>query len=273
MIEILLSTFNGEKYLEEQINSLFSQTRKDWTLTIRDDGSSDGTLGIIKHYQDLYPGKIKLLNDQKGRLGSSLSFGVLLQEASSEYIMFCDQDDHWVPDKIEITYQRMLDLSRNNPDTPLLVFTDLSTADETLEITEQSFMAHQKIYPEIIHDATKLLAMNVVPGCTMMINQFSKKFVLPIPASNIVHDQWIAVNIAHYGKIDFISIPTVLYRQHGKNAVGSNEVGARYFLKKISSPIKQFKIYRNLIIHLKFKVNIFAFVYHKLNFTIRRLYN
>jgi hypothetical protein len=86
-----------------------------------------------------------------------------------------------------------------------------------------------------------------------------------------VHDQWIAVNIAHYGKIDFLPISTTLYRQHGNNTVGANEIDGRYFLKKISNPVKQFKIYRNLIIHLKFKVNVFAFLYHKLSFTLRRM--
>lgn len=271
MIDILLATYNGAQFLEEQILSLFAQTEQDWKLIIRDDGSVDSTRSIIEKYSTQYPEKICILNDGRGRLGSTQSFAALMEFSKSGYIMFCDQDDVWLPGKIALTYRRLIELENLHPGIPLLVFTDLSTTDESLHITDPSFMASQKFFTEIIHDATKLLALNVVPGCTIMVNGISKKNVLPIPASNIVHDQWIAINIAHYGKIDFIPIPTVLYRQHGKNSIGSNQIGPAYFIRKMTNPVRQFRIYRNLIIHLKFKVNIFAFLYHKLHFMLKRL--
>lgn len=271
MIDILMATFNGAKFLEEQIRSLLAQTYQDWNLIIRDDESNDGILDIIKKYTSLYPDKIRRLQDQKGRLGPTLSFAALIDNSNADYIMLCDQDDVWLPAKIAITLEKMLELEKNHPGTPLLVFTDLSTTDDSLHITSSSFVTSQIFFPEIIHDPVKLLALNIVTGCTIMINKISRDYILPIPASNIGHDQWIAVNLAHYGNIDFISVPTVLYRQHNDNSVGSKKIGSAYFLKKIKNPVKQFRIYRNLITHLKFKVNVFAFAYYKLSFTLKRL--
>jgi glycosyltransferase involved in cell wall biosynthesis len=271
MIDILMATYNGEKFLEEQIQSLLDQTYQEWNLIIRDDESNDKILNVIEKYTILYPDKIRRLNDHKGRLGPTLSFAALLEYSKADYIMFCDQDDVWLPDKITITLNKMLELEKKNPGIPLLVFTDLSTTDDSLHITSPSFMTSQKFFPEIIHDPTKLLALNIVTGCTVMINKLSRDFILPIPSSNIGHDQWMAVNLAHYGKLDFIPHPTVLYRQHGNNSVGSNQIGSMYFLKKMIKPGRQLKIYRDLIIHLKFKVNIISFAYYKLRFTLKRL--
>jgi glycosyltransferase involved in cell wall biosynthesis len=271
MIDILMATYNGERFLEEQIRSLLNQTYQEWKLIIRDDESNDKMLHEIEKFIKLYPGKIIRLNDKKGRLGATLSFAELLGHSNADYMMFCDQDDVWLPDKISVTLNKMLELEKQNPGLPLLVFTDLSTTDDSLHITSPSFMASQKFFPEIIHSPTKLLALNIVTGCTIMINKLSRDFILPIPSSNIGHDQWMAVNLAHFGKIDFIPEPTMLYRQHGNNSVGSNRIGGRYFLKKISNPAKQIKIYRDLITHLKFKVNIFSFAYYKLSFTLKRL--
>lgn len=271
MIDILMSTFNGEKYLEAQIESLLAQTNQDWYLFIRDDGSEDGTLKLIDQYTRTYPTKIRKLTDEKDRLGSTLSFAELLSVSNSDHIMFCDQDDIWLPDKISVTIAKMIEMEKNYPETPVLVFTDLSTVDDSLTLINSSFMSSQKFFPEVIQVPVKLMALNVVTGCTMMINKKSKKYVLPIPVANIVHDQWIAVNIAHYGKIEFIPQPTVLYRQHGNNAVGSNHINAGYFLKKIGNPAKQLGIYRNLIRHLNFRINVLSFLFYKLSFTLRRL--
>jgi glycosyltransferase involved in cell wall biosynthesis len=271
MIDILMATYNGEKFLEEQIQSLLNQTYQCWKLIIRDDESNDNILNVIEKYIRLFPDKISRLSDHKGRLGPTLSFATLLEHSEADYIMFCDQDDVWLQDKISITLNRMLDLEKKNPGIPLLVFTDLSTTDESLQVTSPSFVASQKFFPDIIHDPIKLLALNIVTGCTIMINRLSRNFILPIPSSNIGHDQWMAVNLAHYGKLDYIPQSTVLYRQHGNNSVGSNRIGSGYFLKKMFKPERQLKIYRDLIIHLKFKVNIFSFAYYKLRFTLKRL--
>lgn len=271
MIEILLATYNGAKYLDAQLISLQNQTYKDFSITVRDDGSSDNTLEIINRFRCDTSLKINLLQDLNKRLGSSLSFGALLENSTGEYIMFCDQDDVWLEGKIEKTLKEMLRIEQMSPNQPILIFTDLKEVDESLNILSESFLKNQKLFPEIVSSYNKLLALNVVAGCTIMINKMAKSCSLPIPANNIVHDQWIAVNVARYGKVSYLNEPTILYRQHGNNAVGANEVGIGYFRNKISSPIKQYKIYVNLIKNLSFKISILKFLFHKIYFTIKRL--
>ena len=106
MVEILLSTYNGEAYLEELLDSLIAQTYQDWSLTIRDDGSTDSTIDIISEYQHKYGEKITLMDGRKN-IGTIKSFELLLQQSIAEYVMLCDQDDVWMPDKIMLSLQKM----------------------------------------------------------------------------------------------------------------------------------------------------------------------
>ena len=99
-IEILMATYNGEKYIREQIDSIISQTYSNWTLLIRDDVSKDDTVKIIKEYEKKDK-RIKLLEDNKGNLGFVKNFEELLKNSSEDFIMFSDQDDYWLEDKIE----------------------------------------------------------------------------------------------------------------------------------------------------------------------------
>lgn len=272
MIEILIATYNGGKYLEEQLNSIFNQTYNDLTISIRDDGSTDNTFEIITRFQELNKIPINILFDNKGRLGSSRSFGALLENCSGDYIMFCDQDDYWLENKVAITLERMISTERINIDRAVLVFTDLKEVDENLNILSESFLRNQKLYPEIRTDFNKLLALNIIAGCTVMLNRKAITYSLPIPNANIVHDQWIGVNIAKYGIIEYVSEATILYRQHTNNVVGANKIGYLYFAKKILSPFKQFNIYRGLIKNLDFKVNLPLFIYYKIFFSIKRIF-
>ena len=144
-IYILLSTYNGEKYLKEQLDSLFSQSYKDFKLIVRDDGSNDKTLDILKKYD------IELL-PSFGNLGVKKSFEKLLKYASenneAKYFMFCDQDDVWKSDKIEKTLKKMQELENlygNN--MPLLIHTDLEVVNENLKTINHSMWQYEKINP------------------------------------------------------------------------------------------------------------------------------
>ncbi|HZY38413.1 MAG TPA: glycosyltransferase family 2 protein [Mucilaginibacter sp.] len=269
-VEILLATYNGENYLRAQLDSIFNQTYQDFSLSVRDDGSTDQTVQILNEYSSKYPGKIKILDDHLEHRGATLSFGYLIEHSTSEYIMLCDQDDVWLSKKIEITLERFNQLEKEYPRLPLMVFTDLKEVDENLNVIHESFINSQKLFPEIITSPVKVLALNVVAGCTMMINKTAKQFILPIPVPNIIHDQWIAANISHFGKITYLPVATLLYRQHNFNAVGSNRIGFKYFFNKLLKPSKQFKIYRGLISNLEFRVSFVSFFYYKIYFTIKR---
>ncbi len=244
-ISILLSTYNGEKYLQEQLESLLGQTFCDFEVLIRDDGSTDGTLDIINDYMT-YDSRFVLIKDDKGNIGSSLSFFELLKYSTTEYIMFCDQDDVWLPNKIELSLQKIQVLEKeNNEGIPLLVFSDLEVVDENLQSIDKSFWSYQKILPNIGYIWKKLLAQNMVTGCTMIFNKDVKKYLSPLAFEYMDHDHYIAVIISKYGKLSYINQSLLKYRQHSFNIYGSTGF-------KISHLIKKIKEINKILIKLRF---------------------
>jgi glycosyltransferase involved in cell wall biosynthesis len=270
-IDILLATYNGEKYLKEQLNSLFLQTYQNFKILVRDDGSIDSTINIIKEYEKVYPTKIKLIQDNFGNLGSSKSFMKLLEYSKSKYIMFCDQDDIWLPDKIRKSLSKIIDLEKKHgSDIPLLVFTDLKVVDEKLNIIQKSFWKYQKLIPDISSNWKKLLAQNVITGCTIIINNKSKKVLLPFSLNMMIHDQWIGVNIAKFGKIDYLKEQTILYRQHGCNVAGAHSYNLKYIKKKFFD-IKKILNFQYKAIKYYKEINILELIYYKIILNIERL--
>lgn len=223
MIDILLATYNGENYLSQQIDSIITQTCKDWQLLIRDDLSTDNTVNIIKNYARKYSDKIRLLEDNKEHLGLVHNFETLLESAQNEFIMFCDQDDIWLPNKIELTLNAMKEAEQASPNTALLIHTDLKVVDEALNPIAESFWKLHRISPERDCRLTKIIYRNIVTGCTVMINKKAKEISMPFPPEVSIHDWWIAINVAKYGKITHIEAPTVLYRQHTANIIGAKK--------------------------------------------------
>ena len=227
-IIILLSTYNGEKYLKQQLDSLQTQIYKEFEIIARDDGSSDSTVEVLKLY------KIKLL-ETKQNLGAKISFATLLNHAlahsDAEYFMFCDQDDVWENDKVEKTLLKMQEAEKSYPKQPLLIHSDLKVVNEDLSVLADSLWTYQNINPAK-DTLNRLLLHNVVTGCTMMINRELGTLVTNIPNEAIMHDWWIAMVASAFGKIAYIDESLMLYRQHGKNDTGAKQYGLRYFFKK-----------------------------------------
>ena len=142
-VQILLSTYNGERYLGALLDSILAQTYQDWNLLIRDDGSSDGTMSVIQDYISK-DSRITLL-PSKENVGVISSFELLLKSSSAPYLLFCDQDDVWLPKKVDILYSCMLDEERNFPGKPLLVHSDLLVVDADLNIISNSFWEYSNI--------------------------------------------------------------------------------------------------------------------------------
>ena len=229
-ISILLSTYNGEKYLKAQLDSLFSQSYKNFKLIIRDDGSSDKTLEILKSYD------IELLPSNEN-LGVKKSFETLLKYAfensEAKYFMFCDQDDVWNQDKIEKTFKKMQDLENLYGDNiPLLVHSDLEVVNEKLETLSSSMWKSEHINPRA-NTLNKLLMQNTITGCTMMINRTLAMKSLSISSKAIMHDWWIGLVATTFGKIGFIEESTMRYRQHGKNDTGAKNYDYKFIINKL----------------------------------------
>lgn len=221
-VQILLATHNGASHLAEQLDSLLAQTHKNWRLLVRDDCSTDATPSILAEYQSRFPDMITILPSGSKKLGASGNFSFLMASADGEYFTFCDQDDVWMPDKIEKTLIVMETLeARHGSATPLLVHTDLMVTDSKLAPVAESLWKFQHSDPFGGTALNRLLTQNAVTGCTLLINRPLRDLAAPIPAEAVMHDWWLSLVAAAFGQISHLPEPTVLYRQHGANDVGA----------------------------------------------------
>lgn len=241
MIDILLASYNGETYISEQIESIINQTYKDWFLYIKDDCSTDNTVNIILDYEKKYKDKIKVIISEEPSGSAKNNFFSILQYSKNEYVMTCDQDDIWLPDKIQITHDKMLETEANNIGIPILVHTDLKVTDENLNIISDSLFKLQNLESQR-DKLNNLLVQNIVTGCTIMVNRNLLNYIKNPPKYAIMHDWWMALIAAAMGKIIFINSPTVLYRQHGKNSVGAKNVKSLNYIINRLSQIENIKL-------------------------------
>ena len=225
VVELLLATYNGERYLPELIDSLFTQTFSNWKLLIRDDGSKDGTVAYLTSLALNHPQKIVLIEDQKKGLGACQNFAALLKYCESNYVMFCDQDDVWTPTKIEKTLQIMQATEKSSDSsTPILVHTDLFVVKSDLHLISSSFWNYQNLNPKY-DQINRLLIQNIITGCTVMVNHALYKRSLVIPEQAIMHDWWLGLVAASFGKIIPLHESTLYYRQHQSNQIGAKAWG------------------------------------------------
>jgi glycosyltransferase involved in cell wall biosynthesis len=235
-IAVLLSTFNGEKYLEEQLISLKNQTIP-FDLYIRDDGSKDRTLEILTVWQ----GKINFKFIKGNNIGVSKSFFELLclPELKNEFIAFCDQDDIWHPNKLEEGISKMDSININS--LPCLYHSNLNLIDDIGNSLNLNFWYSMNIIPELSHSLNRLVCQPIVTGCSSMINQSLRETYLYYPNPNNVkmHDWWISLLACCFGKIISDENIYINYRIHSNNVIGAetNKIA------KLTKAIMNLKIY------------------------------
>jgi glycosyltransferase involved in cell wall biosynthesis len=218
-VEILLSTYNGSAYLDALLQSIINQDFQDWSLLVRDDGSTDETRDIIQRWRQSYPTKISIFDGIRGEnLGAVRSFSRLLEQSRASYVMFADQDDVWLPDKVRVTLEAMRrQESKSGPGRPILVHTDLTIVDEGLRVLSQSLWKHQGVAPGQNPRLSRILVENCAWGCTTMLNRPLVATLGSIPAEATYHDWWITLVASAFGDIVAIHEQTILYRRHEQN--------------------------------------------------------
>ncbi|RZL62214.1 MAG: glycosyltransferase family 2 protein [Pedobacter sp.] len=218
VLTILMATYNGSAFLERQLNSIVNQTFSNWELVIRDDGSEDETLTIIETFCQK-DNRIKLIDYGNIHGSACRNFSQLFDWAyqqNKNYILFADQDDIWLNNKLERSLVEMLkNESRYGASMPLLLYSYLSFIDEN----DQPIKAVLPL-PAIL-ELPVLLNENYAWGCTIIINQAAIKKIKHIPFSSVNHDYYIALVIAAFGKNILLNDHLILYRQHQKNVSGN----------------------------------------------------
>ena len=233
-IAILLSTYNGTKYLEEQLDSILNQTYSNYVIVARDDGSYDDTIQLLNKYAKKFTDKFHLLEQDLLNLGASDSFSYLIEYVlenkqslglESAYMMFCDQDDIWSLEKIHKQIDEMLKVEKQQTGTkpvPVLIHSNLRVVSEEKSLIAESFVHYQGLEIER-NRFTNIMISNVVTGCTAFINEALARKAVPVSKEAIMHDWWLSLVASAFGKLVFIDAPLVSYRQHDANAIGAKE--------------------------------------------------
>ena len=233
-IDILMSTYNGENFIREQLDSIIDQSITGWRLIIRDDGSSDNTRQIISDYRKKFPENIFLIDDDNENIGACQSFFRLMSHSTAQYVFFCDQDDVWLHNKMEMQIHAMREREANcMPGCPVLVHSDLKVVNDHLELISESLWKYQKIKPESMRGLNRVLVQNYVTGCTMLVNKPLLEYAKTNSLKPIMHDWWVLLIATAKGEVVSMKEATMLYRQHAENDIGAARWSFLWALKKL----------------------------------------
>jgi len=235
LVDILLPIFNGEKYLPDLLSSISCQSYKNFHLIIRDDVSLDGSVRLLKDYGGLLSNKVSIFVNEDN-VGVVRNINFLLESSVAPYIMFADQDDFWLKNKISKSLKEIQKIEGElGVDTPIVVFSDAYVGDDALVKQKRSLVecnGYFEYNPSCeINLFKNLMVQNIASGCTMIINETLKKRLMSIPKEAIMHDWWIMLVASAMGKVVFLSEKTMVYRLHRGNTLGLRR--ASFFMSVI----------------------------------------
>jgi len=219
-IDVLLATWNGIRFLDQQLDSLSHQSFQNFRVLVRDDDSSDSTLQIVERFQSLHPDRV-LVRKNSTRQGACRTFSLLAEESHAPYFAFCDQDDVWRSDKLELELDALKRAEANyGYETPVMVFSDLELIGPGNRRLAGSMWKMKHVNP---HRASlgALLVQNLATGCTVLGNHSLLSHGLPIPEEAVMHDSWLGLVAAAFGVLVPLDETTVGYRQHEQNVIGA----------------------------------------------------
>lgn len=227
-LAVLMSTYNGEKYLREQLDSLVSQNLKPTKIFIRDDGSSDDTVNLLEEYASNY----SFIEYYCGKnIGPAKSFFELINKYDGyDYYALCDQDDVWFEDKLEVAINI---LKKEESNIPLLYAGRFTLTDENLKPIDSNM---SKLYS--FSDFGHSLIYHSAPGCTFVFNNEARKQITKYDVNKeycVIHDAIIHKVVTMFGKMILDETPHMYYRQHSSNVYGLNAKGVKEFFHRINN--------------------------------------
>mgnify|MGYP003315585265 CR=1 FL=1 len=224
MVSVLISTYNGEKYIAGQLDSLLNQNYTQFEVYIRDDGSTDGTVATIDEYVERYPQMFHKVGSDGQNLGAIKSFLALVESVDSDYYMFCDQDDIWFENKIRDSIKELMALESTSEGMPCCIFTNAKVSDAGGKNIIDDDLWHyvhscpQKSIMDIYHN---VVYTNPAYGCMIAFNKIARRIALEVDCRMkkpvMYHDEIICRICVAYGKVAFIQAPLMIYRRTGDN--------------------------------------------------------
>lgn len=218
MISVAMTTYNGEKYIRKQIESILNQSMKVDEIIVCDDGSTDKTVEILKEYP------VTVYQNEKN-LGYRLNFKKAMSLCSHEYTFLCDQDDIWEQDKVKI----MIDIMKNNPNIHVLAssFAYINSKDDLILMKQKRNFSNNNLYPKPVKlgalvpvSFDEYLPMNYFQGCSLVLDKWIKNLVLNNFDTRLPHDWLISMIASSYQGMFFLNKPLFKYRLHDKNSIG-----------------------------------------------------
>lgn len=225
---VLISTYNGEKYLREQLESLLSQDTRPTKILIRDDGSKDDTVNLLEEYASNYP----FIEYYCGKnMGPAKSFFELINKVDDyDYYALCDQDDVWFDDKLSTAINC---LEKEDIKIPLLYAGRFILTDDNLDSLNSNM---SKLYS--FSDFSHSLIYHSAPGCTFVFNDEARKQIIKYDVNKeycVIHDAIIHKVVTMFGKMILDETPHMYYRQHSSNVYGLNAKGIKEFFHRINN--------------------------------------
>ena len=251
MISVAMTTYNGEKYIRKQIESILNQSLKVDEIIICDDGSIDKTVEILKEYP------VVVYQNEKN-LGYRLNFKKAMSLCSQEYIFLCDQDDIWEHNKVET----MINIMKKNPNIHVLAsfFTYIDANDKTIIIKQKKHFSNNNLYPRPVNkdDLVEVtfheyLPMNYFQGCSLVMDQWIKDKFLKYFDSRLPHDWFLSMIASSYHGMYFLNQSLFKYRLHDNNSIGVEYLtqSASDHVKKASSLELRMQNAKNALIILE----------------------
>jgi glycosyltransferase involved in cell wall biosynthesis len=234
-VSVAMCTFNGERFLDQQLASLLRQTNRPAELVICDDGSVDGTVDILERFARHAPFPVRLSLNAK-RLGIRANFEQALSLCTGPYIALADQDDIWTEGRLAESLEEMKRIEAiHGQITPTLIHSDMTVVDKGDRIVDGSYFRRRGLRRFHREPLKELIAQNYVTGCTTLMNRALLSLALPIPPTAALHDWWIGLVAAATGVVHTVDRPLVRYRAHDSNAVGAKKKESLAFLMEAAA--------------------------------------
>lgn len=231
-VQVLLATYNGEKYIDEQVSSLLHQTYTNFTVLVRDDGSSDDTLRKLKGYEAKYPEKFSIVECKRPTGSAKGNFRELMMESNADYVFWCDQDDVWYEKKLQVMLRKIQEVERANPGEAVFAYSDCDLINESSELTGLRYQKYKKLSPKIGLTLSHSLICPASLGCGSGINRRLLELVKEVPSDVTGHDWYAHILALAIGRVAYIDEPLIKYRIHSENVSSPKQVSLASYSAK-----------------------------------------